>query len=161
MCRESQTETQRNCTLHVSSHLKCCQSTGSFQCHRTAGQIHLGEKPARQGLLGTLHTLRLPPCRTSTTFAHLCSWLPCLHPQSGCGMLLRPGLPEQTNRTGMMALRQIPRKKAGVLPRKKRRARGVGQVWSKRVSRWAAAAGLVSAQAGLTWGITLQTDLTY
>lgn len=83
MCRESQMETQRNCTLQVSSHLKCCQSTGSFQCRRTAesGQIHLGENLGRQGLLGTLRTLRLSPRHTSAAFPHLCSWLSCLYPQ--------------------------------------------------------------------------------
>lgn len=58
MRRESQKETQRSCTLQVSSHLKCCRSAGGFQCRRTAesGQTHLGENPGRQGLLGTLRT---------------------------------------------------------------------------------------------------------
>lgn len=112
MGRESRTETQRNCTWQVSSHLKCCQNTGSFQCHRTvvSGQIHLGENLGRQGLLRTLHTLRRSPCHTSAAFPHLCSRLSCLRPQhraalrsccqapaqaNACGMLPRPGLPEQ------------------------------------------------------------------
>lgn len=112
MCRESRMETQRTCTLQVNSHLKCCQNTGSFQCHRTvvSGHIHLGENLGRQGLLGTLHTLWRSPCHTSAAFPHLRSRLSCLRPQhraalrsccqapaqaSARGMLPRPGLPEQ------------------------------------------------------------------
>lgn len=153
MCRESQMETQRNCTLQLCSHLKCCQSTGSFQCHRTteSGQIYLRENLGRQGLLRTLRTFRLSPCRTSATFPHLCSRLSCLHPQhravlrsccqapaqaSGCGMLPRPGLPERANHARMPAgsgTEANSEEEGWAPPQTKRRVREVGQEWSKCV----------------------------
>lgn len=175
MGRESPMQTQRNCTLQVFSHLKCCQNTGSFQCHQTvvSGQIHLGENLGRQGLLGTLHTLRRSPCHTSAAFPHLCSRLSCLRPQhraalrsccqapaqaSACGMLPRPGLPEQGSwqRRGG----KFGEKRLGP-PQTKQRVREVGHARSNPVSCWAAAVQLISAQSGLTWRIKLQINLVY
>jgi len=79
-------------------------------------------------------------------------------------MLPRPGLPEGASRARMPAgssTEESLEEEGWSPPQTTQRAREVGQVQSKGVSRWVAALQLTSAQPGLSWHIKFQINLAY
>lgn len=130
-------------------------------------QMHLGENLGRQGLCGTLRTLRLSPGQYHVSSPLLTAVVPASPAWSSAKALRLSLAPARSCRDAAQARGPRggkPHQDASWQWHRGRRLgsspdKAEGQERSNCVSRWAAVTQLISAQPGLPWRVELPTCL--